>query len=83
MIASRRTVLAVVAAGTLADCSRPAGLAGGGRVRSAAPVAAVGSHTLVTVPLAVAPSALRRLEPRSRPGTATSDPVPGASGDLG
>jgi peptidoglycan/xylan/chitin deacetylase (PgdA/CDA1 family) len=57
MIASRRTVLAAVAAGTLAGCSRPAGLVGGGRGRSATPVAAAGSHTPVTVPLAVAPAA--------------------------
>jgi peptidoglycan/xylan/chitin deacetylase (PgdA/CDA1 family) len=57
MIASRRTVLAALAAGTLAGCSRPAGLDGGGRVPSAGPVAEARSHTPVTVPLPAAPTA--------------------------
>ena len=57
MIASRRTVLVALAAGMLAGCSRPAGLDGGGRVPSAGPAAAAGSHTPVTVPLPVAPAA--------------------------
>jgi peptidoglycan/xylan/chitin deacetylase (PgdA/CDA1 family) len=57
MIARRRTVLAVLAAGTLAGCGRPAGLAAAGRVRSAAPAAAAASHPPGAVPLAVAPAA--------------------------
>jgi len=45
MIVSRRAVLAVLAAGALAGCDRPATLADGGKVPSAAPDAAAGTPT--------------------------------------
>jgi len=45
MIASRRAVLASLAAGALAGCDRPAALASGGKVASATPRAATGSRT--------------------------------------
>jgi peptidoglycan/xylan/chitin deacetylase (PgdA/CDA1 family) len=57
MIASRRTVLAALAAGALAGCDRPGRLAGGGRAASAAPAAAAGSRAPGTVPPAVPPAA--------------------------
>ena len=57
MIASRRTVLAALAAGALTGCDRPGSLAGGGRVASAAPAAAAGSRAPGTVPPAVPPAA--------------------------
>ena len=57
MIASRRTVLAALAAAALTGCDRPASLASGGRVASAMPAAAAGSRTPGTVPLAVPPAA--------------------------
>ena len=44
LIASRRTVLAGLAAGALTGCDRPGSLASGGRVASAAPAAAAGSR---------------------------------------
>ena len=56
MIASRRTVLAALAAGALTGCDRPGSLASGGRVASAAPaapvapVAAAGSSAPGTIP---------------------------------
>src|SRR5580704_6845634 len=53
MIASRRTVLAALAAGALTGCDRPGSLASGGRVASAAPA---GSRAPGTVPPAI-PSA--------------------------
>jgi len=54
MIASRRTVLAALAAGALADCGQPGALATGGRAASAPPPAAAGIRTLRTIP-SVAP----------------------------
>jgi len=45
MIASRRAVLAVLAAGALAGCDRPATLVSGGTVTSATPHVAAGSRT--------------------------------------
>ena len=57
MIASRRTVLAALAAGALTGCDRPGSLSSGGRVASAAPAAAAGSHAPGTVPPAVPPAA--------------------------
>jgi peptidoglycan/xylan/chitin deacetylase (PgdA/CDA1 family) len=57
MSASRRTVLTALAAGALAGCGRPAGLASDGRVASAAPPAAAGSRAPGTVPRAVAAAA--------------------------
>ena len=57
MIASRRTVLAALAAGALTGCDRPGSLASGGRVASAAPAAAGGSRAPGTVPPAVPPAA--------------------------
>ena len=57
MIASRRTVLAGLAAGALTGCDRPGSLASGGRVASAAPAAAGGSRAPGTVPPAVPPAA--------------------------
>jgi peptidoglycan/xylan/chitin deacetylase (PgdA/CDA1 family) len=54
MIASRRTVLAALAAGALAGCGRRASR---GRVASVAPPAAAGSRTPGTVPLAVSRAA--------------------------
>ena len=49
MIASRRAVLAVLAAGALAGCDRPAALAGGGKGTAAASHVAAGSRTPGTV----------------------------------
>ena len=57
MIASRRTVLAALAAAALTGCDQPASLASGGRVASAMPAAAAGSRTPGTVPLAPPPAA--------------------------
>ena len=57
MIASRRAVLAALAAGALTACGRPGRLAGGGRAASAAPAAAAGSGAPGTVPPAVPPAA--------------------------
>jgi hypothetical protein len=48
-------VLAAMAAGALAGCSRPASLASGGQIAAAAPAAAA-SRTPGTVPLAVPPT---------------------------
>jgi hypothetical protein len=56
MIASRRTVLAALAAGALAGCDRPGSLASGGRVASAAPAAAAGSRVSGTVPPTAPPA---------------------------
>jgi peptidoglycan/xylan/chitin deacetylase (PgdA/CDA1 family) len=62
VIASRRTVLAALAASTLAGCGRPS-QAGGGRVRAAAPVPAAGSRPPVTAASASpAAAALTRAE---------------------
>jgi peptidoglycan/xylan/chitin deacetylase (PgdA/CDA1 family) len=52
MIASRRTVLAALAAGALTGCGRPGSRAGGGRAASAAPAAAAGSGAPGAVPSA-------------------------------
>jgi peptidoglycan/xylan/chitin deacetylase (PgdA/CDA1 family) len=57
MSASRRTVLMALAAGALVGCGRPAGLAGSGRVVSAASSASARSRTPSTVPRAAAPAA--------------------------
>ncbi len=57
MIASRRTVLAALAAGALTGCDRSGSLASGGRVASAAPAAATGSRAPGTVLPAVPPAA--------------------------
>jgi predicted small lipoprotein YifL len=63
MIASRRTVLAALAAGALTGCGRPGGLASGGQAASAAsatsaaPAAAARSRAPGTVPRAVPPTA--------------------------
>jgi peptidoglycan/xylan/chitin deacetylase (PgdA/CDA1 family) len=60
MIASRRTVLAALAAGALAGCDRPGSVASGGRVTSAspaAPAAAGGSRAPGTIAPAVPPAA--------------------------
>ncbi len=62
MIVSRRAVLAVLAAGALAGCDRPATLASGGNVASATPHAAASSRAPATVrpsapPAPVAPTA--------------------------
>ena len=54
MIASRRTVLAALAAGALTGCDRPGSLASGGRVASAA---AAGSRAPGTIPPGVPPTA--------------------------
>jgi peptidoglycan/xylan/chitin deacetylase (PgdA/CDA1 family) len=56
MIASRRTVLAALAAGALAGCDRPGRLASGGGVASAAPAAAAGSRAPGAVSPAVPPA---------------------------
>jgi peptidoglycan/xylan/chitin deacetylase (PgdA/CDA1 family) len=56
MIASRRAVLAVLAAGALAGCDRPAIVASGGTVASAMPHAA-GSRTQATVRSSALPAA--------------------------
>jgi peptidoglycan/xylan/chitin deacetylase (PgdA/CDA1 family) len=56
MIASRRAVLAVLAAGALAGCDRPAIVASGGTVASATPHAA-GSRTQATVRSSALPAA--------------------------
>ncbi len=66
MIASRRAVLAVLAAGALAGCDRPAALAGGGKGGSATPHATAGSHTPGTV----------RPSPRPSPAPAGRGPRP-------
>ena len=50
MIASRRTVLAALAAGALTGCDRSGSLASGGRVAAAAPAAAAGRRAPGTVP---------------------------------
>ncbi len=70
MIASRRTVLAALAAGALAGCDRSGRLAGNGRVASAAPAAAAGNRAPGTVPSAVPPTApvLTRAEVVARYG---------------
>ena len=54
-MASRRAVLAALAAGALAGCRRPASLASGGRIAAAAPAAGA-SRTPGTVPLAAPPA---------------------------
>ena len=70
MSASRRTVLTALAAGALAGCGRPAGLASGGRVAVAAPATAAWSRAPSTVPRAVvpAPAALTRTQVVDRYG---------------
>ena len=50
-------MLAALAAGALADCDRPGGLASGGRGAFAAPAAAAGGRAPGTVPPAVPPAA--------------------------
>ena len=57
MIASRRTVLAALAAGALTGCDRPGSLASSGRVASATPAAAAGSRAPRTVRPAIPPAA--------------------------
>jgi peptidoglycan/xylan/chitin deacetylase (PgdA/CDA1 family) len=57
MIASRRAVLAALAAGALTGCGRPGSRAGGGRAAPAAPAAAAGSRAPGAVPPAVPPAA--------------------------
>ena len=57
MIASRREMLAVMAAGALAGCSGQARHAGGGRVASPAPATTAGGRTPGSVPSAVRPAA--------------------------
>ena len=57
MIVSRRAVLAVLAAGALAGCDRPAALAGGGRVASATPRATPRATAGNRTPGTVRPSA--------------------------
>src|SRR5580658_5609477 len=58
MIASRRAVLAALAAGALAGCDRPATLAVGGKVASATPRAATRSRTPDIVRPGAPPAAL-------------------------
>lgn len=57
MIASRRTVLAALAAGALAGCGRPAHLAAGGQAASVPPPKAAGIRAPHAVPPAVASAA--------------------------
>ena len=57
MIASRRTVLAALAAGALAGCGRLGSLAGGGRGASAAPVPAAAHRAPAGLPPVVPPGA--------------------------
>ena len=71
MNASRRAVLTALAAGALAGCGRPAGLASGGPAGVAAPPAAAGSRAPGTIPRAAgpAPAALTRAQVVARYGS--------------
>jgi peptidoglycan/xylan/chitin deacetylase (PgdA/CDA1 family) len=82
MIASRRTVLAALAAGALTGCGRPSSLASGGRAASAAPAAA-GSRAPGVVPPAVPSAAPALTRAQWWPGTATSGRIPGLRGTWG
>ncbi len=78
MIVSRRAVLAVLAAGALAGCDRPATLASGGKVASASPPAAAGSRAPATLqPGAVRPGAVPTapVVPTAAPGLTRAEVV--------